>query len=177
MPVIQLFTRQNTSHPLLIGLSVDIRSRMTGPQGMNAWTDEGSHWPAGCHNTIMKGILERHAICKGRKVQTDLACQRVRSTYVRAMSLSVTRSYLELQTHRIQTWVVLLNCFNILDLIFQSEMEENLGWEHDLLMLCIWSLTNLLWRGCTWEITRVIMTQHGLHRQKFGGRGSFMQGV
>lgn len=93
------------------------------------------------------------------------------------MSLSVTRSYVELQTHRIQTWVVLLNCFTILILIFQTEMEENLAWEHDLLMLCTWSLTNLLWRGCTWEITRVIMTQHGLHRQKFRGRGSLMQDV
>lgn len=67
-------------------------------------------------------------------MHTDLACRRVRSTYVRGMSLSVTRSNRELQTHRIQTRVALLNCFTLLDWIFQSEMEENLGWEHDLLM-------------------------------------------
>lgn len=117
------------------------------PHGMKTWTEEGSHWPAGCHNTIMKGILEKHTICRGRDVHTDLACRRVRSTYVRGMSLSVTRSNRELQTHRIQTWVALLNCFTILDWIFQSEIEENLGWEHDLLMLRTWSLASLLWRS------------------------------
>lgn len=108
--------QQNTDHPLWVRLLSHNQSR-NDQRSRNAWTDEESYWPSGCHPTVMRGILERNVICRGGGEQTDLA----------GGEHPLSFCYWELETHRISKHNIKWFHYSGFDLISQSKMEEKLG--------------------------------------------------